>query len=148
MGDSGQQRRPREDWISGRVAITAHALDRARERLAKKFQGARFDRVAKMIERAVRHPEGEVEPHDEIQDRAFQVAVPFIDHDEGRPMGHLIVGKDRTRAGIVVMTWLDPGQIQEWRDRRYRMNFVFGGLPRWWEAFQTNPDEPGHQGRD
>lgn len=139
-----QERPPRDsDWVSGRVAIAAHVIDRAKERLGVKFQGTRRRKVASMIERAVRHPMGEVEPHAAIQDGAFQVAVPFVDISSGAPRGFLVVGKDPGRAGIIVMTWLEPGMIEHNRESNRRMGLSFEALPAWWRAFQTCPDEPG-----
>jgi hypothetical protein len=142
-----EQERRREDsaWISGRVAVTTHAIRRARERLSDKLQNATWARVGRMLEKAVRHPQGEVEPHASIQDGKFQVVVPFVSY-AGEAVGYLVVGRDERRAGIVVMTWLEPETVEYNRGVNRRMGLTFDGLPRWWRAFQVRPDEPGFGG--
>jgi len=141
-----QERRESDSaWISGRLAITTHAIQRARERLSAKLQNATWARVARMIEKAVRHPRGEVESHASIQDGKFQVVVPFVSH-AGDVVGYLVVGRDERRAGIVVMTWLEPETVEHNRRVNRRMGLTFSDLPRWWKAFQVRPDEPGFEG--
>lgn len=134
--------RRKSPWINGKVKVAAHALDRAWERMAEKFQGATRVRVAKMLERAVRHPQGEVIPIDSVNDGKLQVAVPVTNQGTDEVIGYLSVGSDTFRAGVVAMTWLEPWMVDSIVERLRRMRFEIG-VPRWWDAFSRNPDEPG-----
>ncbi len=134
------------DWISGRLKIKGHVIDRARQRLNEKFGGITRKRACKMIERAVRHPNGEVEGIDEISGGAFMVAVPFYEVRNtgiGDLLGYLAVARDKDcPSHVVVVTLLEPWMIDAQKRRRARQQFTFEKMPRWWRIFTDNPDEP------
>lgn len=132
---SGRQERP--PWISGPVAITSHTIDRVKERLTEKFHRVPRDVVARQIAGKVCNPDREAEPWAAIQNGAFQVALPFINRSTGEEIGHLIVGLDAKRAGVFVVTLLDPEMVKADREGNRRMGLTFDGLPRWWAAFQS-----------
>jgi hypothetical protein len=130
------------DWVHGRITIKGHAFDRAQERLSAKFSGIDRRRTGKMLERALRHPSGPVEPIDEINNREFMVAVPFIDTSDQSVIGYLVAAKAWTHEDdVVVVTFLEPGMIEAQKERRRRQQFEFSGLPLWWRKFQTAPDK-------
>jgi hypothetical protein len=130
------------DWINGRITIKGHAFDRAIERLAEKFSGIDRGRAGKMLERALRHPSGTVEPIDEINNGEFMVAVPFIDTSDQSVIGYMVAAKSWTHEDdVVVVTFLETGMIEAQKARRQRQRFEFTRLPLWWRKFQTAPDK-------
>ncbi len=136
------QRRPVQPWVAGKVKISGHAIERALERMREKFESATWVRACKMLERAVRHPEAPVVPIDHINDGKLQVAVPVMDHgDKGQVLGYLSVGSDVYRAGVVATTWLEPWMVDGIVERLRKQRFEIS-IPRWWDAFSRNPDEP------
>lgn len=136
------RRRPVQPWVNGKVKISAHAVERAWERMREKYQGVTWERVCKILERVVRHPEGEVFPMDRINDGKFQVALAVMEKGTGEVLGYLAVASDTKRAGVVATTWLETWMVEGMRERLRRQQFEIR-VPRWWHAWSCNPDEPG-----